>query len=81
MATRNENKIAERNYAPNDNQEIKDFHPIDAKSSQNQRCQHPSPHKVRIVMPAITSSLCEAPHSCGSTTQRAFRLNNGHSTA
>src|SRR5262245_30591577 len=23
---RNENKIAERNYAPNDNQEIKDFH-------------------------------------------------------
>ena len=53
VATRNENKIAERNYAPNDNQEIKDFHPIDAESSQNQRCQHPSPHKVRIVMPAI----------------------------
>jgi hypothetical protein len=29
----NENKIAERNYAPNDNQEIKDLHPIDAESS------------------------------------------------
>jgi len=46
-------KIATRNYAPNDNQEIKDFHPIDAESSH---C--PAPQLALVSLPQRSVPCC-----------------------